>query len=118
VMRILFTACPMGGHVNTLLPLGLAAERSGHTVAFATGVDLADRVERSGLVLPQGADQPANAAAVQRAGAGLALETVTAERVGAAAQQLLADPGYAARAREIGAEIAAMTDADAVVSEL
>ena len=70
------------------------------------------------LVLPQGADQPANAAAVQRAGAGLALSTVTAERVRAAAQELLTDPDYAARAREIRAEIAAMPAADAVVSEL
>ena len=32
-MRILFTACPMVGHVNTLLPLALAAQRAGHTVA-------------------------------------------------------------------------------------
>ena len=70
------------------------------------------------LVLPQAADQPANAQAVQRAGAGLALETVTAERVRAAAQELLADPGFAANARKIRAEIAAMPDADAVVNEL
>jgi len=48
-MRILFTACPMVGHVNTLLPLALAARSAGHTVAFATAVDLVDRVERAGL---------------------------------------------------------------------
>ena len=70
------------------------------------------------LVLPQAADQPANAAAVQRAGAGLALATVTADAVRRAARRLLADPGYAARARELGAEIAAMPDADAVVRTL
>jgi UDP:flavonoid glycosyltransferase YjiC (YdhE family) len=70
------------------------------------------------LVLPQAADQPANAQAVERAGAGLALETVTAERVRAAAQELLADAGFAANARKIRAEIAAMPDADAVVNEL
>jgi len=70
------------------------------------------------LVLPQAADQPANAAAVARAGAGLALPTVTAEGVRAAAERLLADPVYAVRARGIQAEIAAMPDADAVVSQL
>jgi UDP:flavonoid glycosyltransferase YjiC (YdhE family) len=70
------------------------------------------------LVLPQAADQPANAAAVERTGAGLALSTVTPERVRDAARQLLAEPGHAARAREIRAEIAAMPEADAVVSEL
>jgi UDP:flavonoid glycosyltransferase YjiC (YdhE family) len=48
-MRILFTACPMVGHVNTLLPLALAAQRAGHTVAFATGVDQVGRIERAGL---------------------------------------------------------------------
>lgn len=70
------------------------------------------------LVLPQAADQPANAAAVQRAGAGLALSPVTADAVREAAQRLLADPGYAARARELSAEIAAMPDADAVARTL
>jgi len=44
-MRILFTACPMVGHVNTLLPLALAAQRAGHTVAVATGGDQAPRVD-------------------------------------------------------------------------
>jgi UDP:flavonoid glycosyltransferase YjiC (YdhE family) len=70
------------------------------------------------LVLPQAADQPANAAAVERAGAGLALSTVTADAVREAARRLLADPGYTARARELSAEIAAMPDADAVVRTL
>jgi len=72
------------------------------------------------LVLPQAADQPANALAVERAGAGLALgpDAVTAERVRDAAERLLAEPGFAARAAEIRAEIAAMPDADAVVGAL
>lgn len=48
-MRILFTACPMFGHVNTLLPLALAAQRAGHEVAVATGADFAAHVERRGL---------------------------------------------------------------------
>jgi UDP:flavonoid glycosyltransferase YjiC (YdhE family) len=72
------------------------------------------------LVLPQAADQPANAVAVERAGAGLALapDVMTAERVRNAAERLLAEPGFAARAAEIRAEIAAMPDPDAVVSAL
>jgi UDP:flavonoid glycosyltransferase YjiC (YdhE family)/catechol 2,3-dioxygenase-like lactoylglutathione lyase family enzyme len=36
----------MYGHVNTILPLALAAKRAGHTVAFATGPDLVDHVRR------------------------------------------------------------------------
>jgi hypothetical protein len=43
---------------------------------------------------------------------------VTAERVREAAERLLAEPGFAARAGEIRAEIAAMPDADAVVGAL
>jgi Erythromycin biosynthesis protein CIII-like, N-terminal domain len=48
-MRVLFTACPMFGHVNTLLPLALAARRAGHEVVPATGADHAGRVERAGV---------------------------------------------------------------------
>jgi len=48
-MRILFTACPLVGHVNTLLPLALAARRAGHAVAVATGGDQVGRIERAGL---------------------------------------------------------------------
>jgi UDP:flavonoid glycosyltransferase YjiC (YdhE family) len=43
-MRILFTACPFFGHVNTVLPLALAAQRAGHEVAVATGADFASHV--------------------------------------------------------------------------
>jgi UDP:flavonoid glycosyltransferase YjiC (YdhE family) len=49
-MRILFTACPMYGHVNTVLPLALAARRAGYDVAFATGPDLTGYVGDHGLV--------------------------------------------------------------------
>lgn len=48
-MRVLFTACPMFGHVNTLVPLARAAQRAGHEVALATGADHVGRVERIGL---------------------------------------------------------------------
>jgi UDP:flavonoid glycosyltransferase YjiC (YdhE family) len=48
-MRILFTACPFFGHVNTVLPLALAAQRAGHEVVVATGADFAAHAERRGL---------------------------------------------------------------------
>lgn len=48
-MRMLLSACPMYGHVNTVLPLALAAQRAGHEVIMATGADLAHHVERFGL---------------------------------------------------------------------
>ncbi|MBL7517058.1 glycosyltransferase family 1 protein [Frankia sp. CNm7] len=48
-MRILFTACPFFGHVNTVLPLALAARRAGHEVVVATGADFAEHVARRGL---------------------------------------------------------------------
>ena len=66
------------------------------------------------LVLPQGADQFANAEAARRAGVGLVLDgaEVTAPAVTAAATRLLTDPSYAAAARRAQAEIAAMPTAD------
>lgn len=48
-LRVLFTANPMFGHVNTLLPLAAAAQRAGHDVAVATGPDLVEHVQRRGL---------------------------------------------------------------------
>ena len=62
------------------------------------------------LVLPQGADQPLNAAACRAAGAGLALspEEVTPEAVRASAERLIAEPGFTSAARGIRAEIEAM----------
>ncbi|MET0509127.1 MAG: glycosyltransferase [Burkholderiaceae bacterium] len=48
-MRILISSGPLYGHVNTLLPLALAAQRAGHRVIFATGADLVPHVERYGL---------------------------------------------------------------------
>lgn len=48
-MRILITACPMFGHVNTVLPLALAARRAGHEVVVATGADFAEHVSSRGL---------------------------------------------------------------------
>lgn len=48
-MRILFTACPMHGHVNPILPLVLAARDAGHDVAVATGADVVPHIERHNI---------------------------------------------------------------------
>jgi UDP:flavonoid glycosyltransferase YjiC (YdhE family) len=47
--RILFTACPMHGHVNPVLSLALAAQRAGHDVVVTTGPDLVPHVEQHGV---------------------------------------------------------------------
>jgi UDP:flavonoid glycosyltransferase YjiC (YdhE family) len=49
VKRILFVSGSFHGHVNTLLPLALAANAAGHDVAFATGPDLAPEPEARGI---------------------------------------------------------------------
>jgi UDP:flavonoid glycosyltransferase YjiC (YdhE family) len=48
-MRILFSANPMFGHVNPLLPLAASATAAGHRVLFATGADLTEHVRRHGI---------------------------------------------------------------------
>lgn len=48
-MRILFVSGPLFGHVNTLLPLALAACQAGHEVRFATGPEFADNLAQRGL---------------------------------------------------------------------
>ncbi|MDQ0364636.1 glycosyltransferase [Catenuloplanes indicus] len=72
------------------------------------------------LILPQGADQFANADAVTRAGAGLRLDEATADGIAAAARLLLADRGgdHRAAARAIQREIAAMPSPAEVVGVL
>jgi UDP:flavonoid glycosyltransferase YjiC (YdhE family) len=48
-MRILFTSYPQYGHINPMMPLALAAQRTGHDVVFATGADMASYLKRWGL---------------------------------------------------------------------
>lgn len=50
-MRVLLTTNPLFGHVNTLLPLALAARRAGHDVVVATGADMASHLEQWDLPL-------------------------------------------------------------------
>jgi UDP:flavonoid glycosyltransferase YjiC (YdhE family) len=48
-VRILFSSGPMYGHVNTILPLALAARDAGHAVVLATGPELVAPVAAHGL---------------------------------------------------------------------
>ena len=53
--RVLFTSCPLYGHLLPMLPLIRAAERVGHEVRIATGPDLAAPLVDRGLdVVPVG----------------------------------------------------------------
>jgi UDP-N-acetylglucosamine transferase subunit ALG13 len=76
------------------------------------------------LVLPQGADQFINAAALDVSGAGIALRMPDAtadqlqDAVEAAAQTLLRDPKYQHQAARIAENMAAMPCADAVAARL
>jgi UDP:flavonoid glycosyltransferase YjiC (YdhE family) len=47
-MRILFTAGPLRGHLQSLLPLLRAASAAGHQVLVATGPDLVGELQRRG----------------------------------------------------------------------
>lgn len=47
--RVLMTCCPGYGHLQPLLPLANALSDAGHTVAVATGAELAPRAEAAGL---------------------------------------------------------------------
>ncbi|MFG3155491.1 glycosyltransferase [Streptomyces sp. NPDC048219] len=72
------------------------------------------------LVLPQGADGPANAAAVHAAGAGeyVLAGDLTPQAVHDAARRLLADDSYRTGARKVAEEIAAMPDPAATAARL
>ncbi|GAA4149284.1 glycosyltransferase [Phytohabitans flavus] len=72
------------------------------------------------LVVPQAADQFLNAAASEAAGAAIALQpgTVTPEAVRAAARRLLDEPGFAAAARAVRAQIEAAPGVEDVLAAL
>ncbi|MGV9700521.1 glycosyltransferase [Streptomyces sp. NPDC003470] len=72
------------------------------------------------LVLPQGADGPANAAAVHAAGAGeyVLAPDLSPQAVGEAARRLMADESYRTGARKVAAEIAGMPDPAATAAKL
>jgi UDP:flavonoid glycosyltransferase YjiC (YdhE family) len=72
------------------------------------------------LVIPQGADQFMNAEACRDSGAALALapEAVSADAIAAAAERLLAEPGFGVAARGVQSQIEAMPEAEAVLATL
>ena len=69
------------------------------------------------VCLPLGADQPWNAAAIERAGAAVVVpaEELSRESIRSAVDKILADPSYAEAAQRIQAEILAMPSADEVL---
>src|SRR5699024_5126322 len=72
------------------------------------------------VCMPQGTDQPYNAAALARSGAGLVIEPadLTPQTVAAALTRVLDEPGFRHAARVLQAEIDTMPPPDAVVSAL
>ena len=48
-MRILIVSGALYGHVNTVLPIALAARDAGHSVVVASGPDFVEHIERRGL---------------------------------------------------------------------
>jgi hypothetical protein len=49
IMRVLFTASPLVGHVFPMLPLMDAARDAGHEVVMATGVEMVPDLQRRGF---------------------------------------------------------------------
>jgi UDP:flavonoid glycosyltransferase YjiC (YdhE family) len=72
------------------------------------------------VCLPMGADQFSNAAQIARTGAGIVVppDARTPQTIRAAIDQVLADPAYAAGARVLQADIAAMPSAADVVNAI
>ena len=102
-------------HGAVLSGAAVAVTHAGHgTVlrALAQGVPL--------LCIPMGRDQDDNAARVAAHGAGLTLApaVASAEDIRAALQWLLAEPGFRAAARRLGAAVAAEAASPAAVEEL
>jgi UDP:flavonoid glycosyltransferase YjiC (YdhE family) len=48
-MRILFSACPIPGHISTIMPLVLASRAAGHEVVVASGAGVVQQVRRHGV---------------------------------------------------------------------
>ena len=70
------------------------------------------------VVVPMFADQPLNARAVERAGAGLVVEPASAQEIEAAVAAVLEDDAYAQAARRVADEMRAHPPTDAVVEHL
>jgi UDP:flavonoid glycosyltransferase YjiC (YdhE family) len=72
------------------------------------------------LALPQGTDQPLNAAALVASGAGISLtpDEITPDAIATSLGRVLLEPGIRSRAEMIQTEIAGMPTPDEVLDEL
>jgi UDP:flavonoid glycosyltransferase YjiC (YdhE family) len=70
------------------------------------------------VAAPVGADQPGNARRIAALGAGLAVEAPDAGAMAGALGRVLGEASFAARARALAEEIAALPDLDAAVDEM
>lgn len=114
---------PLPDHVavSSFVPQALLLPRCDAVVSHAgAGTVLGALVHGLPQVcLPQGADQPVNAAQVARLGAGLALGPgAGAESIRAAVLRVLDDPSFAAAARVLQREIAAIPGPAEVLASL
>jgi MGT family glycosyltransferase len=100
---------------SAVIPYAAAVvSHGGHGTVIKT---LANGVPQ--LVIPLGRDQPDNAARVVAAGAGLRLRTpAKPQKIAAAIQQLLSEPRFATRSRELGARVRADAADDTLITEL
>lgn len=58
MIRVLLTALPASGHVNSIMPLATALRAAGHPIAVATGRSFAGSIEAAGIeYLPAGVDR-------------------------------------------------------------
>jgi len=113
---------PKNVAVTGFVPQALILERADLLVSQAgAGTMLGALVHGVPQVcVPRGADQPWNAAAVERAGAGLVVppDAFSGEAVRAAVERVLARSSYAAAADRVAREIGTMLPAPVLLPEL
>jgi UDP:flavonoid glycosyltransferase YjiC (YdhE family) len=115
VVRILFTAGPLVGHVFPMLPLMHAAREAGHEVVMATGADMVPDVARRGFATWTVGGRFGEAVAELEA-ANAAPAATHEEQLGRDAVHLFARPS-ARRARDLIPRAAAWRP-DIVISEI
>ena len=112
---------PDNVHIERYIPQSVILDRCTAVISHGgSGIMLAS-LSRGlpQLVIPQGADQYANAAACSAAGAGIAMtDNVTPEVIGAALGQIITDPAFRVASDKVAAEITVMPTADEVVAAL
>lgn len=116
-----FGTLPDNVHIERYIPQSVILDRCTAVISHGgSGIMLAS-LSRGlpQLVIPQGADQFANAAACSAAGAGIAMtDNVTPEVIGAALGQIITDPAFRVASNKVAAEIVAIPNADEVVAAL